>query len=165
MNRRTITKLTDDPSKEQEIQYFKEIADVPDNTYLKSFFTPALIKQFITSVTDDVCFDILDDIKYANNQRNSADVRASDAEKRLDKVDKELEHKKNAINMYKLELDKVNTKIKELERECDRLQIQNSSNINTIVDRDNIIKNLRDDLYVTRKTRCPNLRLFDRQIR
>jgi len=75
VNRRTITKLIDDPSKEQEIQYFKEIADVPDNTYLKSFFTPALIKQFITSVTDDVCFDILDDIKYANNQRNSADVR------------------------------------------------------------------------------------------
>jgi len=38
-------------------------------------------------------------------------------EKRLDKVDKELEHKKNAINMYKLELDKVNTKIKEFRKE------------------------------------------------
>ena len=152
MTRKTINKLQDYPnfpSKDEEILYLKECADVPNNTYIKSLFNPELIKRFTTAVNNDLCFDVIGEADYYQNLYNEERARAGTAESRLKEADKQLELKNEALDMYKSELEKANDKIAALKRERDRLQEQTRNKLRQ---------------QIKNNTRCPNPRLYNTTI-
>jgi hypothetical protein len=77
MTRQTITKLnvsTQDPSKQEEIEYIQEIASsIPDGAYLKGLFTDEFIGWVERKIKDDWTLDILNDLEHYITQASKAE--------------------------------------------------------------------------------------------
>lgn len=70
----TIKKLSKDPSKQEEIAFFNEIAEsIPEFAYLKNFFRPVLSTWVESQIRSDFTADIME--FFEGSQSDNSDLR------------------------------------------------------------------------------------------
>ena len=72
MTRKTITKLNQNPSKQEEIDFLREVAEcVSDTSYLRSLFTPEFLNLTEQYIRNDFAPSILENWKQDLDMLNS----------------------------------------------------------------------------------------------
>ena len=65
-----IQKLSENPSKQEEIDFLQAIElSLPENSYLKSFFTPQMVVKMEQNIRNDFCSDFDEIVEQMVNEK------------------------------------------------------------------------------------------------
>ena len=65
-----IQKLSENPSKVEEIEFIAAVArSIPENSYLKSFFSQKMVNKILQNIQNDFCSDFDEMVEQIVNER------------------------------------------------------------------------------------------------
>lgn len=104
-SRKTITKLSNDPSKIEEIAFLEEIAEsIPDCAYLKDFFAPELIGWAVSQIKSDFPPHAYDWLNKAGE--------VSELKREINQKDVNIERQAQEINDLTDSVDHLNEQVR-----------------------------------------------------
>lgn len=112
-----IRKLGENPSKAQEIFFISHIAgSLPENSYLKSFFSSSMLRKLEQNIQNDFCSDFDEMLEQMVNER-----LAMKKEQMEEQYKRDVEEMQNFTKMAEERVKKYEEEAKEAKREYNRV--------------------------------------------